>query len=79
MGCQNHLFGGPRGVTFGGSGVSIGGVGSLRVEQKWPKSINFQVLQVVTSEMDPISDLFFLAENVTSIWGINPGHFEEAS
>ena len=27
-----HLFGGPvRGVTFGGSGVSIGGVGSLRV------------------------------------------------
>ena len=33
MGCQNHLFGGPfRGVTFGGSGVSIGGVGSLRVQ-----------------------------------------------
>ena len=28
-----HLFGGPfRGVTFGGSGVSIGGVGSLRVK-----------------------------------------------
>ena len=26
-----HLFGGPfRGVTFGGSGVSIGGAGSLR-------------------------------------------------
>ncbi len=28
MGCQNHLFGGPRGL--GGFGVSIGGVGSLR-------------------------------------------------
>ena len=25
----------------------------------------------------PINDLFG-AENVTSIWGINPGHFEEA-
>ena len=29
IGCQNHLFGGPRGVTRGL--VSIGGVGSLRV------------------------------------------------
>ena len=43
MGCQNHLFGGPfRGVTFGGSGVSIGGVGSLRV-QRIAKQVNLDV------------------------------------
>ena len=30
MGCQNHLFLRPQGVSLGGSGVSIGGVWSLR-------------------------------------------------
>ena len=37
----------------------------------------YQVLQVVTS-FGPTSVIFFGAENVTSIWGINHGHFEEA-
>ena len=40
-------------------------------------SIIYQVLQVVTS-FGPHSRDLFRAENVTSFWGINPGHFEEA-
>ena len=41
MGCQKHLLWGPRGVTFGGSGVSIGGVKILR-DEVIPARFRFQ-------------------------------------
>ena len=49
MGCQNHLFGGPfRGVTFGGSGFSIGGVRILRVgEINWKPPLRVEYLRLV--------------------------------
>ncbi len=72
-----HLFGGPfRGVTFGGSGVSIGGVGSLRA--RW---ISPLVLSIPSLKLTVNRYLFIQDDYITTImfklrWCLNPPFWE---
>ncbi len=52
-----HLFGGPfRGVTFGGSGVSVGGVRSLRV-LIFNSRLDFQGIAEKTRFLEAIGEM----------------------